>query len=57
MQQDKGIEKIIRSTGQKVKTTGLMLDTGFEGWGVEVIYKNGIKAWFFSHELKDISNH
>ena len=56
MKQDKDIEKIIIATGQRVKTTGQMLYTGWDSWAFEIIYKNGIKEWRFATELKDISN-
>ena len=56
MKQDKGIEKIIIATGQRVKTTGQMLYLGCDNWGIEIRYKNNIKAWLNANELKDISN-
>lgn len=53
MQKDKGQTKIITDTGQKVTTTGLMLDIRGNEWQLEVKYKNGKKAWFYDYELQD----
>lgn len=56
MIQDKGIEKVIKSTGQKVVTTGQMLYMDNEGWMIEVTWADGFKGWYHEHELQDISN-
>ena len=56
MRQDAGKKMQVKATEKMVETTGLMLDIGDKGLMIEVIYKNGYRAWFYDNELRNISH-